>query len=507
MDELRFPWLSLAILLPAIGAVVVRLTRDTFAARRRALVASGLAFVCTLAAWWDLASRDGFEARDRWDLLGRFLHPDLLVVDELSAPKLPLAASIYFLTILATLRIKVRIFSFTRFLAAEAILLATLACKLPWGIVALLAAGTVTPYLELRQSRKPTRVYLLHMSLFVALLGLGQLLRDLGEVASGPATLGVLLLAAAVLLRNGVAPVHCWMTDLFEHASFGTALLFVTPLVGVYGVARLVLPVAPHWVLQVVSYASLATAVYAAGMALVQREARRFFCYLFLSQSSLVLVGLETATPVGLTGALSLWLTVALSLTGFGLALRSVEFRTGRIRLDEYSGLAQRFPMLAALFLLTGLASIGFPGTAGFVGLDLLVDGTIALPLVGATVVIVVALNGLAVLHAYFRTFTGKQLVSSIDLGVRPPERVAVLVLAAAIFGGGLYPQPGIDAHYRAAASLARLRARVEGQPPMEPRPDDLSSMNRPSTGPSGTAWTTPGNERRHEGWPSRRSR
>ena len=267
------------------------------------------------------------------------------------------------------------------------------------------------------------------------------------------------------------------MTDLFEHASFGTALLFVTPLVGVYGVARLVLPVAPHWVLQVVSYASLATAVYAAGMALVQREARRFFCYLFLSQSSLVLVGLETATPVGLTGAMSLWLTVALSLTGFGLALRSVEFRTGRIWMAEYNGLAQRFPMLAALFLLTGLASIGFPGTAGFVGLDLLVDGTIALPLIGATVVIVVALNGLAVLYAYFRIFTGKQLVTSIDLGIRPAERIAVLVLAAAIFGGGLYPQPGIDAHYRAAASLARMRARVEGQTPMEPRPDELSSM------------------------------
>ena len=38
---------------------------------------------------------------------------------------------------------------------------------------------------------------------------------------------------------------------------------------------------------------SLVTAVYAAGMAVVQREARRFFAYLFLSHASLVLVGLE----------------------------------------------------------------------------------------------------------------------------------------------------------------------------------------------------------------------
>ena len=57
---------------------------------------------------------------------------------------------------------------------------------------------------------------------------------------------------------------------------------------------RLVLPIAPDWVLQSIGLVSLATAVYAAGMALVQREARRFFCYIFLSHSALVLVGLES---------------------------------------------------------------------------------------------------------------------------------------------------------------------------------------------------------------------
>ena len=51
---------------------------------------------------------------------------------------------------------------------------------------------------------------------------------------------------------------------------------------------------------------SLATAAYAAGMAVVQREARRFFAYLFLSHASLILVGLELHTTVSLTGALAL---------------------------------------------------------------------------------------------------------------------------------------------------------------------------------------------------------
>lgn len=444
MHELSLPWLELCVLIPALGALWIKFTRDPDAARIQSLIASGLALACAVAAWQDFSSLHSAEAHDRWDPLSRVFRQSLLVVDELSAPKLPLVALIYFLTNLATLRTKVREFSFALSLGSEAILLATLGCKEPWAVVVLLAAGTVPPYLELRKGHKPRRVYALHMALFVAFLCLGQLLLAREGGPSRHSTLAVALLTAAVLIRSGVVPLHCWMTDLFEHATFGTALLFVTPMVGAYGVTRLVLPVAPPEVLQAISLASLVTAVYAAGMALVQREARRFFCYLFLSHSSLVLVGLGTAAPIGLTGALSLWLSVALSLTGFGLTMRCVESRTGRISLAEFQGFYQHVPLLAALFLITGLASIGFPGTVGFVSLELLVEGAIqAFPLAGASVVVVAALNGLAVMHAYFRIFTGKPHVASIDLRVRPAERVSVLVLIAPILGGGLYRSRG----------------------------------------------------------------
>ncbi|MEO6810325.1 MAG: proton-conducting transporter membrane subunit [Isosphaeraceae bacterium] len=458
MSELHFPWLELCVLLPALGALRVAFTTDPDAARRQSLVASGLTLVCAVAAWQDFLFQHVSQAHERWNLLAQFFRTDLLVIDKLSAPLLPLAALICVLTNLATLRAKVREFSFSRSLVSESILLATLGCKHPWGVVALLAIGTVPPYLELRDRRRPSRVYVLHMGLFVALLCLGQTL-----LARHPLP-AVVLLTAAVLLRSGVVPVHCWMTDLFEHATFGTALLFVTPMVGVYGLTRLVLPIAPQWVLHALSLASLFTAIYAAGMALVQREARRFFCYLFLSHSSLVLVGLEMATPIGLTGALSLWLSVALSLTGFGLTLRCVESRTGRISLTDFHGLYQHISMLAGVFLLTGMASVGFPGTAGFVGLELLVTGAVqAFPIMGAGVVAVAALNSLAVLHVYFRIFAGKRHETMIDLDVRPAERIAVLVLSTLILGGGLYPQPGVISRYRAGVGLAESRAQHFG--------------------------------------------
>lgn len=469
MHERSFVLLELSVLLPAIGAVWVKLTRDPVLARRRALLVSGLALLCAVLASLEFATSGSHGVAIWSSLLPRGLPRDLLAIDELSAPLLPLAALIYFLTILATLRTKVREFSFASSLASEALLLATLGCTRPWGIVALMAAGTVPPFLELRENRKPLRVYAIHMSLFVVLLISGQAARFWGGGSSSASLAGVLMTTAAVLLRSGAIPAHCWMTDLFEHATFGRALLVVTPMVGAYGVARLVLPEAPHGVLQVISLASLATAFYAAGMALVQREARRFFCYLFLSHSSLVLVGLETATPIGLTGALSLWLSVSIALTGFGLTLRCVESRMGRISLADYHGLYPHVPMLAALFLLTGLASIGFPGTSGFVGLEMLVEGVVAAqPLEGAGVVIVGALNGLAVMQAYFRIFMGKPHGTTIDLMNRPVERVAVLVLMPLILGGGLYPQPVVSALYPAAASLARSTTQDSSRGPVQ---------------------------------------
>jgi len=467
MRSLHFPWLELCVLLPTLGVVWAWLTRDAIVARRRSVIASGLTLICAVAAWRDFESLRAGVAHDRWDLLDLPFRVNLLVIDELSAPLLPVSAVIYFLTILSKLRTKVREFSFARCLGSESILLATLCCTLPWAVVALMAAGTIPPYLELRKGRKPTRVYVAHMALFVSLLVVGQMAMSLGGSHSIVSGLAILLLTVAVLVRSGIVPVHGWMTDLFEHATFGTAILTVTPMVGAYGMMRLVVPAAPSWVLQAIAIASLFTAIYAAGMALVQREARRFFCYLFLSNASLVLVGLETATTLSLTGALSLWLSVGLSLTGFGLVMRGVESRIGRISLSEFQGLYPHVPTLAALFLITGLASIGFPGTVGFVGLELLVDGAVqAQPFEGACVVIVTALNGLAVMHAYFRIFTGKHHRATIDLSTRRAEAISVLVLTALILGGGLYPQPGVTALHHTADGLAKARRQRLGEPP-----------------------------------------
>jgi len=465
MRELTLPWQELSVLVPLIGAIAVRFLNDSDRAYRCSVALCSLTLCFAVGEWIDFGMLHAFEAHDHWDFLKYVFHADVFVIDELNAPLLPLAALLYLMTVLSTLRTKMNRFSFSSTLFSEAILLATLSCRHPLVIIGLCAVAIIPPWLEIKSRGHCTRVFGIHMSLFVVMLFGGWLLlpNDVvghPEANSSPAVLAAgAMLTAAALLRSGIVPVHCWMTDLFDKATLGTALLFVSPMTGAYVVMRMVLPIAPLWALQSIAIVSLFTSVYAAGMALVQTDARRFFCYLFLSHSSLVLVGLELLTPVGLTGALCVWISVGLALGGFGLTLRAVESRIGRFTLTQYRGLYEHTPTLAALFLMTGLASIGFPGTIGFIGTELLIEGAVdVFPLIGTAVVIAAALNSIAVLHAYFRIFTGTKYTVSISLTVRPSERIAVAALAALIIGGGLFPQPGVASRYHAALELLKHR-------------------------------------------------
>lgn len=474
MIELSLPWVELAVFAPLLGAAWVARLRDPDVARKWDLAFSGFSLACAIGAYLDFTMHHSAEAHDRWSIAERVLGYEPFVLDALSAPLLPMAALICFVTSLATLRVKMKRFPFALALASQAILLATFGCRHPWGIVGLLTIGVAPPLWDLWSRGKPMKVFGLHMALFVAMLVGGWALIERSPSPLAPSMAGVALLSAAILLRSGIAPAHCWITDLFEHASFGSAILFVTPMTGVYAAIRLLLATAPQEALRTIALISLFTAVYAAGMALVQRDARRFFCYLLLSHSSLVLVGLEVVTTIGLTGALWLWISVALSLTGFGLTLRAIESRAGRLELNKFHGMYEGSPTLAAFFLLTGLASVGFPGTVGFVGAELIVEGAVGVfPWVGLAVVLAAALNGIAVLQVYFRIFTGKPHVSSVSLRSRLPERLAVLALSVLILAGGLLPQAGLAARHDAAKQI--IDARAELDPPPDPHQENRS--------------------------------
>ena len=464
----QIPWTELAILLPLIGALIIAELKEAHLARQWACGLSCATLICAQLAWF-LTNQptDVPLTTFRLNSISGFFGREIFELDILSAPLMPLCSVIYFVALLVTLRTKMQRFSFAGALLSLSFTLATVACRNPWGIIGLLAVGMVLPYVELRTRRQPTRVYTLHMALCIGLLVIGQYYTDREGSARVHTLWAILPLLGGVLVRCGIVPVHTWLTDLFDRATFGTALLFVTPMLGAYAAIRLVVPIAPDWVLRSMGLVSLTTAVYASGMALVQTEARRYFCYLFLSHASLVLVGMETVTDIGLTGALCLWISVGLALTGFGLTLRALESRHGRIQFNDFHGLYDHVPTLAAYYALTGLACVGFPGTLGYIATELLVDGAVhTYPFTGVTVVIAAALNGIAIIKTYFLLFTGTRHQTSISLRSRERERCAVLLMAALIVLGGLFPQPGVASRHKVAQQLLQERHRTAGDSP-----------------------------------------
>ncbi len=441
-------WLAISILIPLLTALLVARLDDAGRSRTWTLVANSLALLTAVLAWAAQGSLSGESVAGNW-----------LALDRFSAPLGPLAALVFLATTLVTLRTKIRRFSFAGSLVSEALTLATLGCLEPWGIIAGLALGVVPPLLELRRRGQTPRIFAISMGSCVALLILGQLLEDYEGEARFEEWWASLPLLVAVMIRCGAFPFHLWVSELAEKASFGTTTLFLTPMLGAYACIRLIMPVEPDWVLRIIEQVSTMTALYTAGLALIQTDGRRFFCCLFLSHSALVLVGLETVTVIGLTGALCLWLSVGLSLTGFALTLRAIESRRGRIAMNQHQGLYEHAPGLAIGFILTGLSCVGFPGTIGFVGTELLVDGVVDdQPMTGIVVVLACTLNGIAILRAYSRIFTGSLHHTSISLRISPREHVAVLLVAALTFVGGILPQPGVLSRYRAAEELLARR-------------------------------------------------
>jgi NADH-quinone oxidoreductase subunit M len=484
MNPIQLPWLEVAIAAALVGSVLVSRMRQPSRAYQWGVVFTGTSFICSLLAWLSFY-QGGSAARSpstsiQTALFGR----ELFALDDLSAPLLPAVAMLHFLAAVATARAHMRRFSFSWSLAAEAISLATFATKEPRLLIGLLAASTISPYVELLNRGRPTRVYVVHMSLFVGLLIFGWAAVE-SQGTAGPAPWWACLpLLVAVLVRCGTVPAHCWVTDWFEHASFGIALLYVLPLSGVYAAVRLVLPIAPDWVMRSIGVFSLFTAVYAAGMAVIQREERRFFAHLVLSYASLVLVGLELLTELSLCASLCLWFSTILSLGGFGLTLRAIEARFGRLSLTDYHGLYEHTPTHATFFLLTGLASVGFPGTVGFISTELLVDGVFEANLyAGICVLLASALNGIAVLRAYLYLFTGARHVSSVSVGIGARERFAVLALSTLILLAGVFPQPGVATREKAAIEILKDREQ-HGREPLRAKAGQVAAPTRGRSAP-----------------------
>ena len=458
MNSLHFLWIALCIGLPLCGAAWVASLPGPAQARKACTICLGLSLIAATGAWLDFQWFQLDQAGDSWKFAAVGLDGQWFALDRISAPLLPLVSLVFFLTCVATVRAKMPRFSYGRCLLLQSMVLAFLACASPGILVALLSLETVLPAIELWKRGGSMRAFCLYTMLFIGLAVYGQYAVDR---AADPAerSWAVVALSMAMLIRAGIAPFHSWIPDLVDRASFGGAMLFVTPMLGVYGVVRLVVPIAANDLLVCIEALSIGTALYGAAMALVQNDGRHFYSYLTIGQGAVVTAGVLTLAPVAMTGALCTALSSTISLCGLGLTLRALEARRGSLNLSEFQGLYEKTPYLAMCYLLTALAAVGFPGTSGFIGLELLIDGAVnAHPSVGIALVISTALNGIAAMRVYFLLFGGPAHTFGTSLDVRRRERLAVLAVAILIILGGFFPHPYVASLEQAAEDLIEQR-------------------------------------------------
>jgi NADH-quinone oxidoreductase subunit M len=283
---------------------------------------------------------------------------------------------------------------------------------------------------------------------------------------------GMWLIVVAALVRKGIFPFHAWVPEVFDHGRLGPAILFSAPQLGAYVTVVLIAPRASPEMLRVVAILALCTAVYGAALALVQTSARRACGYLFMSQSALVMAGLDCTSVSALAGGLLLWLSAGIAFAGLARCVLVLEARRGRLDLTSYHGGYQRMPVLAISFLAMGMACTGFPGTLGFVGQELLVDGAVdVFPVLGFAVVLASALTGLAVLRMYFSLFCGRPdalAESGLHLGLTRREAWTFSALVIVLVGLGIAPRPIVDSRFAASDEILRLRQQVTGARPLE---------------------------------------
>jgi NADH-quinone oxidoreductase subunit M len=390
---------------------------------------------------------------------------DIVRVDTLSSVLLPLAAGLWLLTVAVTPHAGLdrpglrraavaTLLTSASFLTESAVLLLVLSVASLWTFLSALADPAH------RHQRRVVAVYLGFSTLMFA-AGVAVLVSP-GVQNTVFETAAMWLIVIAALVRKGIVPFHAWVPEVFDHGRLGPAILFNGPQVGAYMTVVLIVPRASPEMLRFIAFLALGTAVYGAALALVQISARRACGYLFMSQSALVMAGLDCTSVTALAGGFLVWLSAGLGFAGLARCVLVLEARRGRLDLSTYHGGYERMPVLAISFLAMGLACTGFPGTLGFVGQELLVDGAVdAFPIMGFAVVIASALTGLSVLRMYFSLFCGRPELGahpSLRLGLKTREAWTFVALVTALIGLGLAPRPLVDSRFRAADEILRLR-------------------------------------------------
>jgi NADH-quinone oxidoreductase subunit M len=253
---------------------------------------------------------------------------------------------------------------------------------------------------------------------------------------------------ASFAVKVPMWPVHTWLPDAHVEAPTAGSVILAGVLLkmGAYGFLRFSVPMLP---LASASFApliyaiSVVAVVYTSAVALAQTDMKKLIAYSSIAHMGVVTIGIFTFNVQGIQGALFQMLSHGIVAGALFMCVGVIYDRMHTREIARYGGLAARMPAYAVVFMVFTMASIGLPGTAGFIGEFLVLVGAFRvsfwLSLLGSLGMI---LGAVYALYLYRRVIFGKleraDLRGLLDLSAREVAAFAPLVLLTLWMG--IYP-------------------------------------------------------------------
>jgi NADH-quinone oxidoreductase subunit M len=256
---------------------------------------------------------------------------------------------------------------------------------------------------------------------------------------------------------------------------------------GTYGLLRFALPLFPtaathSSTVTIFMVLGLIGIIYTAMVAAVQPNAKRLVAYTSVAHLGFAVLGIFAFNLQGLQGALVLMIAHGVSTPMLFFLLGMLYERRHTYEIEDFGGLAASVPVFATMLVFAGLASIGLPGTSGFVSEFLVLLGTFQvapwIALVAATGVIFAAYYMLPMVQTVAFNKLDRPANRAIpDLGGR---EIAILVpLVVIILWIGIYPRPILD---RMEPAATRLVEYMHGSASFAPAPEPVAVAPTNST-------------------------
>jgi NADH-quinone oxidoreductase subunit M len=477
-----FPILSLMLLVPLVAAAACLMV-EARAARAIALAATLIDFALGIVLWanfdiggaqWQFQERAALFAGFEWKL----------GIDGIALMLIMLTLFLMPICILASDAIKTRVGEYmAAFLLMETLMIGVFVAQDLFLFYIMFEAGLIPMYLIIGIWGGKERIYASYKFFLYTLLGSVLMLLAMLWMANEAGTTDIptlmaydfpaeaqtilwLAFFASFAVKMPMWPVHTWLPDAHVQAPTAGSVILAGVLLkmGGYGFIRFSLPMFPEASAQfawLVFGLSMVAVVYTSLVALVQHDMKKLIAYSSVAHMAIVTAGLFAFNVQGLEGAMVVMLSHGLVSGALFLCVGVIYDRLHTREIDRYGGLSINMPQYAVLFMIFTMASVGLPGTSGFVGEFLGLAGIYQasswVAFVCATGVI---LGAAYMLYLYWRVAFGVQrnadAAAMPDLSLR--EFVMLAPIAAVVFWMGVYPE-SFMAPMR--ADIAALDARL----------------------------------------------